>query len=44
MARFGEFFVATASPFESDRCSIGLMLNVDWFQPYKHSVYSAQCF
>ena len=26
--------------FFSDRCSLGLLINVDWFQPYKHVSYS----
>ena len=27
-------------PFLSERYNIGLMLNIDWFQPFKHRTYS----
>ena len=27
-------------PFLANPCNFALMLNVDWIQPYKHSVYS----
>ena len=37
-----DFQVVNDKPFLSstDALSLGLMLNVDWFQPYKHSSYS----
>ena len=37
-----EFQVVDGVPFLSsvDTLGLGLMINVDWFQPYKHSVYS----
>ena len=30
------FFSINGSPFGSDNRSIGLMMNIDWFQPFKN--------
>lgn len=37
-----EFQVIAGEPFLSstDSLGLGLMINVDWFQPFKHSIYS----
>ncbi len=35
-----DFFCFEGIPFLSERNNIGLMLNVDWFQPFKHRTYS----
>ena len=34
------FFVYQGKPFLSEPHNIGLLLNCDWFQPFKHSQYS----
>lgn len=35
-----DFLVYQNTPFLVDRHSIGLMMNIDWFQPFKHRSYS----
>ncbi len=35
-----DFQVVNGEPFLSSDSSLGLMLNIDWFQPFKHSQYS----
>ena len=35
-----EFMHFEGCPFLSERNSIALMLNIDWFQPFKHRTYS----
>ena len=35
-----DFLSFNGREFFSSRNSIGMMLNIDWFQPYKHRIYS----
>ena len=35
-----DFLIVNNSPFLLGEYTYGLMLNVDWYQPYKHSTYS----
>lgn len=35
-----EFFTLSGQPFLSTTSTLALMLNVDWFQPFKHTTYS----
>lgn len=35
-----DFLVYQNTPFLADRHSIGLMMNIDWFQQFKHRSYS----
>ena len=35
-----DFLEVSWQQFLSGPCSLALMLNIDWFQPFKHSVYS----
>ena len=34
------FLYVDGKEFLKSRCGIGLLINVDWFQPYKHVQYS----
>lgn len=35
-----EFMVVSGVPFLAKKYSLAFMLNIDWFQPYKHRTYS----
>ena len=35
-----KFLAYNGESFLADECSYGMMLNLDWFQPYKHLLYS----
>ena len=37
---WNDFQVVSGQPFLSGAWGLGLMINVDWFQPYKHTTYS----
>lgn len=37
---WNEYCVSNDSPFHNDRHTLGLTLNFDWFQPFKHRTYS----
>ena len=37
---WNEYFVSENAPFYNDRYSLRVTMNIDWFQPYKHRVYS----
>ena len=37
---WNEYFVSNDSPFHNDKHTLGLTMNIDWFQPFKHRTYS----
>lgn len=37
---WADFLFYKNSPFLAQKNSLGLMMNIDWFQPYKHRTYS----
>ena len=40
MVEFGKAFHHNGKPFLAEKNSLVFMLNIDWFQPYKHRMYS----
>ena len=36
----GKLLEMLGQPFLSAPCSLALMLNIDWFQPFKHGIFS----
>ena len=40
MEGYGRIFSVSNQPFLSGDWGFGLMINVDWFQPYKHTTFS----